>query len=144
MNYRWLTHVLSGRSTNINALRLAPSCINISWSALQQHVLISDNSRVRKNYFLSKKTKQKRRLETAGDEITCGLYQFVVDQPSSLVLLWFIGHLVVQPNQKQWDPQNPPTKASTLTITNLMKNIKHFFYMHFYDQFRFYITKIYQ
>ena len=28
------------------------SCINISWSALQQHVLISDYSRVRKNYFL--------------------------------------------------------------------------------------------
>ena len=38
MNYRWLIHVLSDRSTNINALRLAPSCINISWSALQQHV----------------------------------------------------------------------------------------------------------
>ena len=28
-------------------------CINISWSALQQHVLISNNSRVRKNDFLS-------------------------------------------------------------------------------------------
>ena len=53
MNYRWLTHVLSDRSTNINALWLAPSCINISWSALQQHVLISHNSRVRKNYFLN-------------------------------------------------------------------------------------------
>ena len=38
--------------TNINSLRLAPSWINISWSALQQHVLISDNSEVRKNYFL--------------------------------------------------------------------------------------------
>ena len=45
--------MLSGRSTNFNALRLAPSCINISWSALQQHVLISNNSRVRKNYFLN-------------------------------------------------------------------------------------------
>ena len=31
----------------------SPSCINISWSALQQHVLISDNSRVRKKYFLN-------------------------------------------------------------------------------------------
>ena len=38
---------------NINSLRLAPSWINIAWSALQQHVLISDNSRVRKKYFLS-------------------------------------------------------------------------------------------
>ena len=35
--------------TNINALRHY-----ISWSALQQHVLISENSRVSKSYFLTK------------------------------------------------------------------------------------------
>ena len=42
--------------TNINSLRLSPSWINISWSALQQHVFISDNSQVRKNYFLIKQS----------------------------------------------------------------------------------------
>ena len=52
MNYHWLTLVLSGRSTNINALRLSRRALIYSWSALQQHVLISDNSWVRKNYFL--------------------------------------------------------------------------------------------
>ena len=71
MNYRWLTHVLSGRSTNINARRrkLAPSCINISWSALQQHVLISDNSRVRKNYFLTKNCNRDCNIRTSTEKL---------------------------------------------------------------------------
>ena len=42
--------LLEGRSRNINARRRKPECIKIRRSA-RQHVLISDNSPVRKNYF---------------------------------------------------------------------------------------------
>ena len=42
--------LLKGRSRNINARERKPECINIRRSA-RQHVLISDNSPVRKNYF---------------------------------------------------------------------------------------------
>ena len=54
MNYRCLTHLLSGRYDYL-CTPASPSCINTSWSALQQHVLISNNSRVRKSYFWNKK-----------------------------------------------------------------------------------------
>ena len=50
MNYRWLTHVVGGQITKYYCTMAEPECINIHRSA-RQHVLISDNSPVRKSYF---------------------------------------------------------------------------------------------
>ena len=49
--YRWIIAISTccQADTNINSL-----WINISWSVIQHHVLINDNSQVRKNYFSNK------------------------------------------------------------------------------------------